>query len=61
LTFTISAYLDIAHMSGIGFLLGELDILQHDQRSFDVEYRPVIDARSDVVVGRDRSNVFSVH
>ena len=46
--------------SGIGLrhLLGELDVVKDDQRTFDIEHSSVVDARSDVVVGSYCLNVY---
>ncbi len=63
LTLTISAYLiSTLRVSGLipycMILLGELDVVEDDERTFYIEHGSVVNSGSDVVVGGDCFNVY---
>jgi hypothetical protein len=39
------------------YLLGELDVVENDKGTLDIEYSSVVDTRCNVVVGSDCLNV----
>ena len=41
----------------VRYLLGELDVVENDKGTFDIEYGSVVDTRCNVVVGSDCLNV----
>lgn len=56
-TFTISAYLRGMFERVLNSLLGELNVIEDDEGTFDIKYSSVVNSWSNVVVSCDSFNV----